>query len=70
MPMQSIPVFSGKSLVRARNALLSTRASEKKTHNLECMEQDHMESTANLLAGSHTKISIQGMNFFYGIDIV
>ncbi len=66
MFMQSFPLLIGKSLVRKRNTLLSTKSIEKDPHNLECMEQDHMESTASLVAGSHAKIRIQGMNFFYG----
>jgi phosphate transport system ATP-binding protein len=66
--MQTIshPVIPGSSSVQQRKPSVLTLVVEKATDKQDRMKDEQMESPLNPLAGSHPKIVIQDMNFFYG----
>jgi len=66
--MQTIsnPVIPGRLSIQQKNSPLSTLIVEKTTNNQKRIKDEKMESTTNPLAGSHPKIIIEDMNFFYG----
>jgi len=66
--MQTIsnPVIPGRPSIQQKNSPLSTLIVEKTTNNQKRIKDEKMESTTNPLAGSHPKIIIEDMNFFYG----
>jgi phosphate transport system ATP-binding protein len=66
--MQTIsnPVIPGRPSVQQRKPPLTTLVVEKTTDNQRPIKDEQMEPNLNPLAGSHPKIVIQNMNFFYG----
>ena len=66
--MQTIshPVAPERASVHQIKPPVSTLIVEKTTDNQKRMKDEQMESTSKPLAGSHPKIVIQDMNFFYG----
>ncbi len=66
MPIISDPVLPERLSVQQREHSVSTLVVNKTSDNQKRMKDEQMEPTVNPLAGSHPKIVIQGMNFFYG----
>ena len=66
--MQTIsrPVTPERASVHHGQSPVSTLVVEKTTNTQKRMKDEQMEATSNPLAGSHPKIVIQDMNFFYG----
>ena len=66
MPTISNPVISGRSSIQQGKPPLSTLVVEKTLSNQKQMKDKQMEPTHNPLAGSHPKIVVQDMSFYYG----
>ena len=66
--MQTIshPVIPVSASVQQRKPPVSTLVVEKTTDKQNRMKDEQMKPTFNPLAGSHPKIVIEDMNFFYG----
>jgi phosphate transport system ATP-binding protein len=66
--MQTIshPVIPGSASVQQRKPPVSTLGVEKTTDKQNQMKDEQLKPALNPLAGSHPKIIIEDMNFFYG----